>query len=262
MVPAAAMGLDVAQVARRDAARWCAPAAPMCRRPTIRASCSGRILGVLGKSGRDKVTIVASPGIADFGAWLEQLLAESTGKQGKGLDSGRRRAARGRASLWPGSPVRLSAARRPKPDPEQDEAVAALEQAGHPVVRIAITDRYHIGQEFFRWEIATAVAGAILGINPFDQPDVEASKVKTRELTDAYEKSGEAAARSGALRGGRPDALCRREELRGARGKRRYAREISRSAFRPAPGRRLLRAPGLCRTQQAPSRHAAGHPRS
>src|SRR5262249_17445316 len=77
------------------------------------------------------------------------------------------------------------------PDLEQDEAVAALEQAGHPVVRIAVTDRYHIGQEFFRWEIATAVAGAILGVNPFDQPDVEASKVKTRELTTAYEQSGQ-----------------------------------------------------------------------
>ena len=75
-------------------------------------------------------------------------------------------------------------------DAKQDGAVAALERAGHPVVRIAVTDRYHIGQEFFRWELATAVAGAILGINPFDQPDVEASKDKTRELTAAYEKSG------------------------------------------------------------------------
>ena len=72
----------------------------------------------------------------------------------------------------------------------QDDAVATLERAGQPVVRIAVTDRYHIGQEFFRWEFATAVAGSILGIDPFDQPDVEASKVKTRELTAAYEKTG------------------------------------------------------------------------
>jgi transaldolase/glucose-6-phosphate isomerase len=78
----------------------------------------------------------------------------------------------------------------PEADPQQDKAVAALEQANHPVVRIAVTDRYQIGQEFFRWEIATAVAGAILRINPFDQPDVEASKEKTRELTTAYEQSG------------------------------------------------------------------------
>jgi transaldolase/glucose-6-phosphate isomerase len=76
-------------------------------------------------------------------------------------------------------------------DAREDAAVAALEQAGHPVVRITVTDRYHLGQEFFRWEIATAVAGSILGINPFDQPDVEASKQKTRELTDAYEKTGQ-----------------------------------------------------------------------
>jgi hypothetical protein len=150
----------------------------------------GTILGVLGKSGRDKVTIVASPGIADFGAWLEQLLAESTGKQGKGLipvDAEPLGAANfyGQDRLF--AYLRLTS----EANAEQDQAVAALEQAGHPVVRIAVTDRYHIGQEFFRWEIATAVAGAILGINPFDQPDVEASKVKTRELTTAYEKRGE-----------------------------------------------------------------------
>jgi transaldolase/glucose-6-phosphate isomerase len=150
----------------------------------------GTILGVLGQSGRDKVTIVASPGIADFGAWLEQLLAESTGKQGKGLipvDA----EPLGTPDLY--GQDRLFAYLRltSEADPKQDQAIAALEQAGHPAVRIAVTDRYHIGQEFFRWEIATAVAGAILGINPFDQPDVEASKVKTRELTTAYEKRGE-----------------------------------------------------------------------
>jgi transaldolase/glucose-6-phosphate isomerase len=76
------------------------------------------------------------------------------------------------------------------PDRTQDESIFALEQAGHPIVRINVLNRYHIGQEFFRWEIATAVAGAIIGINPFDQPDVEASKIKTRELTEAYEKNG------------------------------------------------------------------------
>src|SRR5262249_4746958 len=75
-------------------------------------------------------------------------------------------------------------------DKSQDDAIAALEAAGHPVVRISLSDRHFLGQEFFRWEIATAVAGAIIAINPFDQPDVEASKVKTRALTDAYERSG------------------------------------------------------------------------
>ena len=161
----------------------------MCRRRDNPGVVLGTVLGVLGKAGRDKVTIIASPGIADFGAWLEQLLAESTGKQGKGLIP---------VDAEPLGPpdvygtdrlfvyVRLSG----EADAKQDDAVAALERAGHPVVRIAVTDRYHIGQEFFRWEFATAVAGSILGINPFDQPDVEASKDKTRELTTAYEKTG------------------------------------------------------------------------
>ncbi len=76
-------------------------------------------------------------------------------------------------------------------DPTQDAAVDLLEKAGQPVVRIAIADRYDLGQEFFRWEIATAVAGSLLGINAFDQPDVEASKVATRKLTAAYESTGD-----------------------------------------------------------------------
>ena len=129
------------------------------------------------------------PAIADFGAWLEQLLAESTGKQGKGLipvDA----EPLGPPDVYGEDRVFVYMRLSREADAAQDDAVAALERAGHPVVRIAVADRYHIGQEFFRWEMATAVAGAILGINPFDQPDVEASKVKTRELTAAYEKTG------------------------------------------------------------------------
>jgi transaldolase/glucose-6-phosphate isomerase len=188
MVPAAAMGLDIGRflAATQTMVRSCGADVPPADNPGV---VLGTILGVLGKSGRDKVTIVASPGIADFGAWLEQLLAESTGKQGKGLipvDAEPLGAADmyGQDRLF--AYLRLTS----EADPKQDQAIAALEQAGHPVVRIAVTDRHHIGQEFFRWEIATAVAGAILGINPFDQPDVEASKVKTRELTTAYEQRG------------------------------------------------------------------------
>ena len=188
LVPAAVMGLDVAGLLDTAQAmvRSCGAHVPPADNPGV---VLGTVLGVLGKVGRDKVTIVASPGIADFGAWLEQLLAESTGKHGKGLIP---------VDAEPLGPpdvygndrlfvyVRLSG----EADPNQEGAVAALERAGHPVVRVAVTDRYHIGQEFFRWQFATAVAGAILGINPFDQPDVEASKDKTRELTAAYEKSG------------------------------------------------------------------------
>lgn len=188
MVPAAVMGLDVAAFLEqtRKMVRSCAPSVPPRDDPGI---VLGTVMGVAAQHGRDKVTIVTSPGISDFGAWLEQLLAESTGKQGKGLIP-----VDGEAL---GSPEvygsdRLFAYLRldEEADPAQDRAVAALERAGHPVVRIALRDRFLLGQEFFRWEIATAVAGAIIGINPFDQPDVEASKVKTRELTEQYEKTG------------------------------------------------------------------------
>jgi transaldolase / glucose-6-phosphate isomerase len=159
------------------------------------------ILGVLGKSGRDKITIVASPGIADFGAWLEQLLAESTGKQGKGLipvDA----EPLGAPAVYGQDRLFIYLQLAGKTDMEQENAIAAIEKGGHPVVRIGVTDRYHIGQEFFRWEFATAVAGSILGINPFNQPDVEASKEKTRELTAAYENTGEFTPETALLRDG------------------------------------------------------------
>lgn len=188
MVPATTMGLDTDRLLAETQTmiRSCAANAPPADNPGV---VLGTVLGVLGQSGRDKVTIVASPGIADFGAWLEQLLAESTGKQGKGLipvdaEPLAAPAAYGQDRLF--VYMRLTS----EPDAKQDEAVAAIERAGHPVIRIAVTDRYHIGQEIFRWEFATAVAGAIIGINPFDQPDVEASKEKTRELTAAYERTG------------------------------------------------------------------------
>ena len=104
-----------------------------------------------------------------------------------------------------------------KPDAKQEDAIAAIEKAGHPVVRIGVTDRYHIGQEFFRWEFATAVAGSILGINPFNQPDVEASKDKTRELTAAYEKTGKLTPETALLTGRRSFAFCRPKKQQGFR---------------------------------------------
>jgi transaldolase/glucose-6-phosphate isomerase len=149
----------------------------------------GLVLASLAKRGRDKVTIVASPGVADFGAWAAQLLAESTGKQGKGLipiaDE-----PLGASEAYGTDRVFIYVRHPASAERGQDVAVAALERAGQPLVRIEIADPAHLGQEFFRWEMATAVAGAVLGINPFDQPDVEASKVATRELTEAAEKRG------------------------------------------------------------------------
>jgi transaldolase / glucose-6-phosphate isomerase len=149
----------------------------------------GIILGAAANAGRDKVTIITSPGISDLGAWLEQLIAESTGKIGKGIVPVDREHLSspdfyGHDRIF--AYVRLENGA----DAEQDAKVAALEKAGQPVVRITMADTYDLGAEFFRWEIATAVAGAIIGINPFNQPDVEASKIATRSLTSEYEKTG------------------------------------------------------------------------
>jgi len=181
MVPAAIQGVDIVRFLglAKEMVDACAASAPSEENPGVAL---GAVLGVLAKAGRDKVTLVASPGIADLGAWLEQLLAESTGKQGQGLipvdlEELGPPGVYGEDRLF--VYLRLESA----PDAKQDAAVAALEQAGQPVVRITVIDPEHLGQEFFRWEIATAVAGAHLGINPFDQPDVEASKVATRNLS-------------------------------------------------------------------------------
>jgi transaldolase / glucose-6-phosphate isomerase len=188
IVPAAVMGLDVAKFLDRteEMVQACVSSVPVEQNPGV---VLGVILGAAAKSGRDKVTIIASPAISDLGAWLEQLLAESTGKLGKGIiPVDRERLA---ASATYGSDrifayLRFDAA----PDSNQDAKISALETAGHPVIRISVKDTYDLGQEFFRWEIATAVAGSIIGINAFNQPDVEASKIETRKLTTEYEKTG------------------------------------------------------------------------
>ena len=141
------------------------------------------------------MTILASPGLSALGAWLEQLLAESTGKQGKGIVPVNLELA-GAPNVYGNDRVFAYVRLSSDSDAPQEARVAALEQAGHPVVRIVVSDIYDLGQEFFRWEIATAVAGSIIGINPFNQPDVEASKIATRNLTTEYEKNGSLPAES------------------------------------------------------------------
>jgi len=150
----------------------------------------GTILGVAAsRFGRDKVTIIASPGVASLGAWLEQLIAESTGKDGKGIIPIDREPL-GDPDVYGSDRLFVYLRLRSAADADQDRRFAALERAGHPLVSIAIDDPYDIGEEFFRWEIATATAGSILGVHPFDQPDVEASKAATRRLVAEYEKTG------------------------------------------------------------------------
>src|SRR5262249_4162916 len=125
----------------------------------------------------------------DLGVWLEQLVAESTGKDGKGLLPIDREPA-GRPEVYGKDRMFISVRLQSSSDPAHNRAMDDLQRAGHPVVRIVLRDPYDVGQEFFRWEIATAVAGALLGVHPFDQPDVEASKIATRKLTDEYETTG------------------------------------------------------------------------
>ena len=185
MVPAAAMGLDLDAffASTREMVAACKGADA---NPGLELGC---ILGTAARDGQDKVSILASRGLHDLGAWLEQLLAESTGKQGKALIP---------VDAEPAGPVsgysrdRVFAYLRVEghDEPELDALADGLSEAGHPLVWIDLPSRDSLGQEFFRWEVATAVAGAVMQLNPFDQPDVEASKVKTRALTDQYEQTG------------------------------------------------------------------------
>jgi transaldolase/glucose-6-phosphate isomerase len=186
LVPAALLGADPVLLldhARRMAQSCASPG------PENSGVELGVVLGELALVGRDKPTLVAPPGVASFGGWLEQLVAESLGKGGRGIIP--------IEGEVPGAPeaygsdrvfihLRFSAA----PDAAADAAVELLERAGHPVVRIEWADRYSLGAEFYRWEFATAVAGAVLGVNPFDQPDVEAAKIVTRRLAEEYEATG------------------------------------------------------------------------
>jgi transaldolase/glucose-6-phosphate isomerase len=188
IVPGAIMGVDVHRLldSAERMAESCKPSVPGAENPGL---VLGAVVGVCALSGRDKLTLISSPRIHDFGAWLEQLIAESTGKQGKGIIPVDREpigdpSVYGEDRLF--AYIRLSS----EPDPEQDAAVKALARAAHPVVRIDVEDVYDLGGEIFRWEFATAVAGSVLGINPFDQPDVEASKMVTRKLTTEYEETG------------------------------------------------------------------------
>ena len=187
LVPAAAMGIDLP--------RWVASAAAMaeqCAHPLVEENpgvALGLVLGTSARLGMDKLTAIVSPRIYDLGAWLEQLVAESTGKNGQAIIPVDREPLGPPAVYGPDRVfvyLRLTTA----PDDAQDAAVEALASAGRAVVRIDVPDVYALAGEFFRWEIATAVAGAVMGINPFDQPDVEASKIETRKLTDDVEKTG------------------------------------------------------------------------
>ncbi len=195
LVPAALIGVDVGRVLERARAmaEACAAADAAAGNPGVRLA-AAFAAGFL--AGRDKVTIVTSAELASFGGWAEQLLAESTGKRGKGLVpvAGEPVGAppvygNDRLFVWLGLEGAADAAAQ--------QSLAALEAAGHPVVRLALKDRFDLGAEFHRWEVATALAGAWLGVNPFDQPNVAESKANTdrvlRQLMDGQVPSAPAA---------------------------------------------------------------------
>ena len=188
MVPSAVMGVDLKKFlnATEEMVHACSQTVPVAENP---GAVLGIILGVHCNAGKDKVTLIASPGISDLGAWLEQLLAESTGKEGKGIIPVDREEL-GVPEVYGKDRLFVYIRLQGGVDANQDAKVEALEKAGQSVVRINVLDKYDLGQEFFRWEIATAVAGSVIGINCFNQPDVEASKVATRELTRQYEETG------------------------------------------------------------------------
>jgi glucose-6-phosphate isomerase len=199
VVAATVAGLDstklLAEAAKAVASAKLAPA----ENPAVRL---GLLLGKAASAGRDKITIFTSPEIYDLGAWMEQLIAESTGKLGKGITPVDREAIAApeiygddRIFVY----IRYSGTADKAADSVLDAKVADLAASGHPVIDIEIADLYEIFGQFFTWEIATAVAGSVMGINPFNQPDVESAKIETRALTAEYEKTGKLAVREPVL---------------------------------------------------------------
>lgn len=188
LVPAALIGMDCRDLLERARAMMqaCQSDTPAENNPAL---LPGIILGEAARAGRDKLTLAISPGLAALGAWLEQLVAESTGKQGRGIipvdgESLSTTAGYGADRLF--VYLRLDTG----VDAQQEQAVAALAAAGQPLLQIDVADIRDLGQAFYQWEMITAVAGAVLGVNPFDQPDVEASKVESRRITAACEAGG------------------------------------------------------------------------
>lgn len=188
LVPAAISGIDVKALIERasDMVAACGPDVAPRAHPGVLL---GAILGTAARMGRDKLTIVTSSALARLGTWLEQLIAESTGKQGKAILPLASEELDG-PEVYGDDRVFVHLALSGDADAKQTKQLAALAAAGQPVVRIELVDLYGLAAEFFRWEIATAVAGEVLGIHPFDQPDVEASKLETKKLTAAYEETG------------------------------------------------------------------------
>lgn len=188
MVPAALIGMDLERLlsGAQDMMRACGAETKLAENPGISL---GVLLGEASKEGRDKLTFMVSPKIASLGLWLEQLIAESTGKEGKGVIpvAGEPLA---REELYGSDRLFAWIKLEGEEDSKQAALMSQLQRDGHPVVEIELSDLYDLGSEFYRWEIATATAGAVLKINPFDQPNVQEAKTMTKEILSEYERSG------------------------------------------------------------------------
>jgi len=187
MVPAALMGIDVRKFLSnaKEAEQSCAPVMPPAKNPALQL---GIIIGEAANSGRDKLTFVIEKSIATLGLWIEQLIAESTGKEGKGIlpVAGEEL---GDVSEYSTDRLFVSIS-IDEPSPETSAKLSELNRAGHPVIYRKLSDLYGLGAEFFAWEFATACAGWSLGINPFDQPNVQESKDATKELLSTFVNHG------------------------------------------------------------------------
>ena len=189
LVPAALMGVNVATLLERANCmrEACAASVPANDNP---GAWLGAVMGALAQRGRDKLTLVTSPSIASFGLWVEQLIAESTGKEGRGIVP-----VASEPLSEPGvyGDDRFFVYLRVQDDDNgaPDAAMESIRAAGHPTVLLGLQDRYDLGAEFFRWEFATAAAGAVMGIQPFDQPNVQGAKDQTDKVLQEYESSGQ-----------------------------------------------------------------------
>ena len=188
LIPAALIGVDLDVFLERAVSAMHGESSPHeAGKITTNGAFLGAVLGALAKSGRDKVTFVFSPIIAGFGNWLEQLIAESTGKEGKGIMPVVGEPL-GDVSAY--GPDRVFVYLHMGSYETEDNNLSTLEKAGHPVLRMQLHDAYDLGGQCFLWEMVTAVAGACMGINPFDQPDVEAAKALARETLASYRQRG------------------------------------------------------------------------
>jgi transaldolase/glucose-6-phosphate isomerase len=188
LTAAASMGLDVDIILDRANAM-----AELCKRHDPEenpGALLGLVLGVCHQVGRDKLTIFTSPEVYDLGAWLEQLIAESTGKNGVAIIPVDREPILDADDYYNDRVFVHVGVKGSPTDETVYNKLEEIERAGHPMIRVELESLYHISQEFFRWEFATAVAGAVMGINPFNQPDVESAKIEARKITDEYEKTG------------------------------------------------------------------------